>query len=129
VPVSDRAVLEQRVVTLGGLIETPGGPLGSSGGTIGARLVAGWAAERRLLERILAESQGDQVRPTIETWHDRTLTFIAGTQDDAPHWTDRAGNRWDAREVLALLDDIRERLDTWSDADQVPVSQDEELGG
>jgi hypothetical protein len=110
---NEREILEQRVVTLGGLLDAPGGPLGASGGDVAKQLMQRWSAERRLIERILSEATGEQVRPTMEAWRRRTQEFVARSDDDAPGWTDRQGNRWDALEVLELLDDAGERLDSW----------------
>jgi hypothetical protein len=117
---NERAVLEQRLVTLTSLLETPGGPLGDSGGVIGARLQETWSTERRLIERILAEAQGDDVWTTVEAWHRRTTEFIRRSGDDDPQWTDRHGHQWDAQRVLDLLVDIQERLEGWTRPDETP---------
>ncbi len=110
---NERAILEQRVVTLTGLLETPGGPLGSTGGDIAAELTSRWATERRLLERVLSEATGNQIKPTVDAWRKRTEEFIARSGSDSPSWSDREGNTWHALQVLELLCDAQERLDSW----------------
>lgn len=110
---NERSILEQRVVTLSGLLETPGGPLGGSGGDIAAELTNRWSTEKRLLERVLSEATGNQIRPTVDAWRKRTEDFVARSGDDWPSWSDREGNTWEARLVLELLCDAQERLDAW----------------
>ncbi len=117
---NEREILEQRVVTLAGLLRTPGGPLGTSGGKVGEKLQEAWTAERLLLQRILAETEGTQVRPTIEAWFRRTAQFIEASSGNSPSWVDREGASWDARLVLEHLEDLTERLDSWSESRGVP---------
>jgi len=112
--VNEREILSQRIVTLSGLLDTPGGALGPAAGELGARLRAGWETERRLLERIVAEAKDGDVRTVVDVWHARTTAFLGGAGGDAAGWTDGEGRRWLAAEVLALLDDVRERLATWA---------------
>lgn len=111
---NERAILEQRIVTLRGLLDTPGGPLGGSGGRIAVRLHHQWSTEQHLLERILAEAPGDEVSPTLDVWARRTAEFINRAPDERPAWTDRQGQEWDAEQVLELVLDIQERLSSWS---------------
>lgn len=109
----ERAILEQRIVTLSGLLDKPGGPLGASSGEIGQQLADRWLAERQLLERVLSEATGSQVSPTVDAWRKRTEVFVARSNDEAPGWTDRDGKRWNALLVLELLADIQDRLRKW----------------
>jgi hypothetical protein len=124
--IDDREMLERRIDVLDGLLAAPAGPLGSSGGAVGRRLIATWQAERRLLARLLEESQGASPRDTVEAWRARTETFVSGASDDAPRWTDRTGQTWDARQVLAILADLSERMDGWAHADEVPCDEEGE---
>lgn len=109
----EKTVLDHRLATLNGLLDAPGGPLGSNAGELGARLRADWLAEQRLLSRLLAETSGDDVRATIESWRRRTEAFVARSNDPSPHWTDKEGITWDAHQVLALLEGAQERIDRW----------------
>jgi hypothetical protein len=109
----EKTVLDHRLTTLNGLLDAPGGPLGSNAGDLGARLRADWLAEQRLLSRLLAETSGDDVRATIQSWRRRTEAFVARSSDPSPHWTDKEGITWNARQVLTLLDDAQERIDRW----------------
>jgi hypothetical protein len=122
---NNRAMLEERVATLTGLLTAPQGQLGHAGGPLVQRLIANWEVERRLLERILADSPCDDVRTTLAAWLERTAAFMSSSGAESPSWTDRHGNRWDACQVLALLDDIRERLDTCEEPD-APSDDEEE---
>jgi hypothetical protein len=117
--VTERAVLEQRLATLNGLLEGPGQLLGTAGADLASRLREGWQAERRLLERLLAEAPGAEMRPTVGLWRARTAGFVERTSEPQPGWTDRQGQWWDARQVLALLDDVEDRLDAWLQADEL----------
>jgi hypothetical protein len=69
-----------------------------------------------LLERVLNEAKGDQVRPTMDAWRRRTQEFIERADEESPSWVDREGNRWNAHEVLELLDDAQDRIDSWEAA-------------
>jgi hypothetical protein len=122
----ERTVLEQRVTTLTSLLDGTGNFLGPAGTTLGARLRDTWTTERRLLQRILVESTGRDVRTTLALWRDRTTAFIDRSTDTRPAWTDRDGTRWDAVEVVELLDQTVERLDSWLNADD-PLEDDEGL--
>jgi len=118
---NERAILEQRVVTLSGLLGTPDGPLGLKAGALGTQFTARWDAERRLIQRILEESppgasDGD-LETTLNLWRERTGAFIRGASAERPAWTDKQGKLWDAHEVMAILDDIRERIEAWQGAD------------
>lgn len=110
---NERTVLEQRITTLSGLLDTPGGPLGPNAGDLGDQLRGGWETERRLLERVLADTQGNDVSGTIGAWRDRTQAFVARSGPGTPSWTDREGRTWRADEVLALLDETQDRIDRW----------------
>lgn len=109
----ERDVLEQRSATLHGLLSSPTGPLGPNAGKLGDRLRAGWETEVRLIERLLSETPGDDVLSTIGAWRARTDAFVARSPTDAPCWTDKHGQTWDARAVLSILDDLRERIERW----------------
>jgi len=110
---TDRAVVEQRITTLTGLLETPGGPLGPAAGKIGEELLDSWRAERRLLQRILKETVGEDVSATISLWYERTAAFAERSDSDRPAWRDREGNLWVADDVLRSLDDMRQRIAIW----------------
>jgi hypothetical protein len=125
---NERTVLEQRITTLDDLVAA-GGVLGPAGASLGQRLRSGWEVERRLLGRIVAETPGDDVRATLALWQARTEAFVAKSDAEAPGWTDKEGNHWDAREVLALLDDTVERLDAWLAADEPFTAGDDEDDG
>ncbi|MCE7938465.1 hypothetical protein DCC79_05170 [bacterium] len=120
---NERSILEQRVVTLNGLLDIPEGPLGSKAGTLGRQFRERWRAERRLIQRILEEAPQDaadaDMTATLALWRDRTTAFIRGTNDEQPSWTDRHGTVWDAHLVLALLDDVQERIEAWKAPDVV----------
>jgi hypothetical protein len=111
-----RDVVDRRIATLTGLLHMPGGALGRAGGGLAARLQGEWAAERRLLERLLADTTGDDVMTTIQHWRDRTASFAARSGDVSPSWTDRLGQAWDAQTVLSLLDDTEARIAQQLDA-------------
>ncbi len=115
-----REVVEQRIVTLKGLLDTPGGPLGPAAGSLGRDLAASWEAERRLLQRILHESRAGDVHATIAQWRERTAGFLERASEPAPSWSDRDGNTWDAREVIRILDDVRQRIDIWLAGERAP---------
>lgn len=127
---NERAILEQRVITLNGLLDTPGGPLGNKAGILGRQFGQRWTAERQLLRRILDETPADatdaDTRATLTLWRDRTAAFVRSSDSDQPTWTDRNGLVWDAHVVLSLLDDIQERIEAWkappvqADVDDVP---------
>jgi hypothetical protein len=119
----ERQILSQRLATLDALLDGSGGLSGAGGAQIAERLSAGWAAERRLIQRLLAEAGTGDVRATIQLWRERTQGFLAKSQDPDPGWTDASGQRWDARGVLMLLDDVEERLDSWQLAD-LPLEDD-----
>ena len=110
---NQRTVLEQRITTLCGLLDAPGGPLGPKARSLGAHLQLGWGAERRLLQRLLAETSGEDVVATITRWRDRTRSFFSRSGGESPRWTDHQGHVWDANTVLALLDDAEDRIKRW----------------
>ena len=116
---AERAVLVQRVSTLKSLLEGDV-IIGAAGAALGQRLRGSWVAEQRLLQRILAETLGDDVRATLGLWQARTEAFVARSGVEAPGWTDGEGVRWEAVTVLAILADTVERLDTWLLADTQP---------
>jgi hypothetical protein len=119
---NERTVLEHRVATLDGLLDAPGGPLGPNAGDLGEQLRSDWETERRLLNRLLSDTPGDDVGETIATWRSRTVSFVARSDEDSPEWTDRSGVTWDARHVLSLLDETQGRLDRWlGDGDSAPA--------
>lgn len=133
---NQRNVLEHRLATLDGLLDAPGGPLGPNAGELGQRLHAGWRTERRLLQRLLGDAQGDDVHATIRAWRQRTAAFAAKSDDDRPAWVDREGVTWDAKQVLELLDDTQERIDRWvgsrssaDDTKPIDASGGHETGG
>lgn len=110
---TEREIIEQRIRTLDGLLQAPGGPLGAAGGQLADRLSEGWRAEQRLLNRILDESKGKSLRATISLWQERTSAFAESSDDERPSWRDREGNVWDAIEVLRILEDLDRRLEAW----------------
>lgn len=126
----ERKILEQRVATLNGLLETTGGSLGPAGGALGTTLRGKWEAERRLLRRVLAETPGQDVRATLDLWGERTAAFMEKSGDSAS-WHDREGIEWHAAAVLDILVDIEERLNSWREAEQpLPVDEeDDEMAG
>jgi hypothetical protein len=121
---NERHVLEQRLITLNSLLDGSGHLLGPSGAAMGERLRSAWQAERQLLQRLLAETAGDNVRATIGLWRDRTAAFVQRSAAADAAWTDRSGQRWEATQVLALLDDTSERLDSWAAAAE-PLADEE----
>jgi hypothetical protein len=114
--VTEREVLLQRRATLVALLASPNGPLGPNAGAIGERLRRGWQTEVRLLDRLLAETPGDDVRTTIAAWQARTVAFAARSPGKPTAWTDRQGLSWDADVVLCLLGELTERIDRWMTA-------------
>ncbi len=112
------------MLTLTSLLDASDNVLGPAGTSLSERLRGSWSAERRLLQRLLDETVGDDVRPTIALWQERTSAFLERSDEPQPGWTDRrSGDRWDAAEVLDLLADTLERLDSWLLADE-PLSDD-----
>jgi hypothetical protein len=111
--VNEREILEHRLTTLSGLLGSA--PLsGPADHPLNERLTGRWRAEQRLLERLLSDAPGAQVRATVDLWSARTEKFLASSADGPASWTDAQGNRWDARVVHELLGETRERLDRWS---------------
>jgi hypothetical protein len=108
---TDRDVLQHRLATLSSLLATPKGPLGGKHNAVAQRMLLDWEVEKRLLERILAESQVGDVRATVEAWATRTRAYAGSAPDGERSWTDRSGVRWDAQQVLDILDETRERLE------------------
>jgi hypothetical protein len=127
---NERAILIQRVTTLSGLLDTPGGPLGPKAGGLSQQLQAGWEAERRLIQRIIEETPADapdaEIEATLDIWRDRTAAFIKSSDSDRPTWTDRQGTVWDAQSVLAILEDIRERIEAWQDPGEADLNMSDE---
>jgi len=118
---NERTILEQRLVTLGGLLDTPDGPLGPKAGALAQAFQQRWEAERRLIERILSDAPAgapdSDLQATIGLWYDRTAAFVKGSGDERPTWTDRQGVVWDAHDVLAIVEDLRERIAAWQDGE------------
>ncbi len=113
---TDREFLELRLATLSALLGAPGGPIASRRGTVAVArvLMTNWEAERQLLERIIATSDGRTLRSVMASWRERTERFIAGADDPDPSWRDKSGREWRAKQVLAILADLEERLDAWA---------------
>lgn len=111
----ERAFLRHRLATLAGLLAQPNRSL-RSGGALAQGIRAAWQVEHRLLERILAESQSRSPQEVVELWRQRTERFLAGAAEPNPTWRDREGRTWNARQVLAILDDLAERLRTWAES-------------
>lgn len=113
-PTNAREALASRAQTLGTL--TAAGAIRGGGAELTGNLHAGWLAERRLIERILAETAGEQsVFATLDHWEDRTRAFQqrSGAADAA--WSDKQGERWRADQVLSLILDLRDRLSAWQE--------------
>jgi hypothetical protein len=108
-----RQVLDQRRSTLAGLLATPHGPLGPNAGQLGERLRGTWELELRLVERLLAETPGDDVLATIAAWRSRTEAFVARSAPSRTAWTDRSGVVWNGPDVLAVLADLDDRVRRW----------------
>lgn len=119
----ERAFLRHRLATLAGLLAQPNGSL-RSGGALVQGIRAAWRTEHRLLERILAESRSRAPQETIELWRQRTERFLAAAAEPDPEWRDREGQTWNARQVLAILDDLAERLRTWAESAAGPDEQE-----
>ncbi len=115
-------ILSQRIMTLTGLTAGPNGPFGAAGGDVAQRLVDGWAAERRLLQRLLDETKGDDVLATVAMWHDRTTAFLAKAGEGEGSWRDRDGHVWVGSDVLRVLEDVRQRIDTWQSEAAPPAA-------
>lgn len=115
-------ILSQRIMTLTGLTAGPNGPFGAAGGDVAQRLVNGWAAERRLLQRLLDETKGDDVLATVAMWHDRTTAFLAKAGEGEGSWRDRDGHVWVGSDVLRVLEDVRQRIDTWQSEAAPPAA-------
>lgn len=113
-PTNAREALASRAQTLGTL--TAAGAIRGGGAELTGNLHAGWLAERRLIERILAETAGEQsVFATLDHWENRTRAFQqrSGAADAA--WSDKQGERWRADQVLSLILDLRDRLSAWQE--------------
>ncbi|HQZ72595.1 MAG TPA: hypothetical protein PK826_14840 [Anaerolineae bacterium] len=134
-PTNAREALASRAQTLGTL--TAVGAIRGGGPELTGSLHAGWLAERRLIERILADTLTEQsVFATLDHWEDRTRAFQqkAGMPDAG--WTDKQGEPWRADQVLGLILDLRDRLSAWQEkaspataaapgpATQVPIESD-----
>ncbi len=106
-----RNLIEQRATTLRSLLDAPGGPFGTQSGDLGKRLAERWRLELRLIDRVLEETPDHKpVGPTLELWQQRTEAFVESSESEAPAWTDRQGQRWQALAVLEVLSDLEERL-------------------
>ncbi len=129
---NERAILDQRIITLNGLLGTPGGPLGPKADSLGRQLQDRWEAERRLIARILEETPTDapdaEIEATLNMWYDRTAAFIKSAGNDHPTWTDRQSTVWDAKQVLLIVDDLRERIEAWQAADELALEGADEGG-
>ncbi len=108
-----RGVLEHRLATLDSLLEGPP-PVTGGSAEVGRGLRERWAAERRLLVKLMAESKGLDVADTAALWRDRTERFIESSGGRVDGWVDTSGTRWNAELVLGLLDELQERLDQWN---------------
>ena len=108
-----RAILQHRLATLNALLDGPA-PLSGGDGGLHDRLRGGWIAERSLIHRILEETAGPNVADTMALWRSRTERFLESSGDRVSGWQDAKGQRWEARQVLALLEEIEGRLEVWS---------------
>ena len=107
-----RDILQHRVATLDALL---GGPTLSGGdGELSLRLRDRWVSERALIQRLLEDSGGGNVVDTMTLWRSRTERFLASSNDQVDGWVDVKGQRWDARRVLELLDDLSGRVEAWT---------------
>jgi len=116
-PTNAREALAGRAQVLGSL--TAAGAIRGGAAELTGSLQAGWLAERRLIDRILADTPGDQsVFTTLDRWEERTRAFSqkAGRTDAA--WTDKQGEAWRADQVLGLIADLRDRLSAWVEKPQ-----------
>jgi hypothetical protein len=113
----ERQILEQRLATLNGLLDTRVGALGPAAGVLGGQLRSKWEMERRLLGRVLAETPGGDIRATLDLWGERTANFLEKNGDGAS-WNDKDGFKWEAESVLNILIDVEERLNSWLQADE-----------
>lgn len=113
-PTNAREALASRAQTLGTL--TAAGAIRGGGPELTGSLHAGWLAERRLIERILAETASEQsVFATLDRWEERTRVFQQKSGTDDAAWSDKQGERWRADQVLGLILDLRDRLSAWQD--------------
>ncbi len=117
---TDREFLQRRLDTLHSLTGAAVLTGGGSGGGLQNTLHGVWAAEARLLARILAEP--GEVGPILAAWQERTHAFMARHPARAG-WADAQGNAWDAAQVLSLLSDLQTRLEALRQPD---VFEDEE---
>ncbi len=96
----------------------------AAGAALQSRLVQTWDTERRLIQRLLAETVHGNIRPTLDAWEQRTLSFLHKSPDRRS-WTDRYGQSWDGDLVLQVIADLRERLDTWESEDDAEDAEDD----
>jgi hypothetical protein len=122
--VNEKEILGHRITTLDSLLGAPALLSGATGGTLNAQLTERWQAERRLLERLMADTASGSVRDTVALWRSRTHRFLESSKDQIPGWTDHHGTTWNARLVWELLDEISERLDRWRDGPAEPASEE-----
>jgi hypothetical protein len=107
-----REILQHRLTTLSALLEGP--TLSGGDGELSVRLRDQWSSERALIQRLLEDSGGGSVLDTMTLWRSRTERFLASSGDQVPGWVDVRGQRWDARRVLELLDELSGRVDSWT---------------
>lgn len=88
-----------------------------------ARMLQAWDTERRLIQRLLAETPEGNIRPLLDAWEQRTLHFL-GKSPDRRTWADRQGQTWDGDLVLQVIADLRERLDAWESGDEAEDDED-----
>jgi hypothetical protein len=127
----DRDILANRLRTLDGLLAAPAPLSGGPGQVLNREIRDRWDAERRLLARLLEDTPGPNVRDTVALWYQRTTRFLESSADAVPGWVDGRGMRWEARQVLDLLEETRELLRRWAghgppDASSTPASSSAE---
>lgn len=111
-PTNAREALAGRSQVLGTL--TAAGAIRGGAAELTGSLQAGWQAERRLIDRILADTPADQsVFGTLDRWEERTRAFCQKAGRPDAGWTDKQGEPWRADQVLGLIEDLRDRLSAW----------------
>ena len=112
---TDREFLQTRLKTLQSLTGTAAVIKGGGASGLQNKLHAAWETEQRLLTRILAEP-GDLVQ-TIGAWQTRTQAFMT-KNPGREGWSDAQGHAWNASQVLALLADLQQRLESLQHVDE-----------
>lgn len=111
-PTNAREALAGRSQVLSTL--TAAGAIRGGAAELTGSLQAGWQAERRLIDRILADTPADQsVFGTLDRWEERTRAFRQKAGRPDAGWTDKQGEPWRADQVLSLIEDLRDRLSAW----------------